>query len=54
MTSIRCPGFFTPDVLNTKHPAVNALWTIESWEAWDARHAAGDAQEKLIKTAEFY
>ena len=47
-------GFFTPDVLNTKHPAVNALWTIQSWEAWDARQQRGDAQEKLIKTADFY
>ena len=47
-------GFFTPDVLNTKHPVVRALWTIQSWEAWDARHERGDAQEKLIKTADFY
>jgi hypothetical protein len=50
----RISGFFTPDVLNTTHPAVRALWTIQSWEAWDARHTRGTPLEKLRKTAEFY
>ncbi len=50
----RISGFFTPDVLNTTHPSVNALWTIDSWETWDARHSRGTPAEKLVKTAEFY
>jgi len=50
----RLSGFFTPDVLNTSHPSVNALWTIDSWETWDARHSRGTPTEKLIKTSEFY
>lgn len=50
----RISGFFTPDVLNTSHPAVRALWTISSWDTWDARHTRGTAEERLRKTAEFY
>jgi hypothetical protein len=50
----RISGFFTPDVLNTSHPAVTALWTIDSWETWDKRHARGTPTERLIKTSEFY
>lgn len=47
-------GLFVPDVVNTTHPAINVLWTLDSWEAWDARHARGTAEERLIKTHEFY
>ena len=50
----RISGFFTPDVLNTSHPAVTALWTIDSWETWDKRHSRGTPTERLIKTSEFY
>ena len=45
----RISGFFTPDVLNTSHPAVRALWTLSSWETWDgAAHTwdrRGEASE---------
>ncbi len=50
----RLSGYFVPDVLNTTHPAVNILWTMGTWEAWDGRWARGTPEERLIKTHEFF
>ena len=47
-------GFFVPDVLNTTHPGVRILWTLGSWETWGNRHSRGTAEERLIKTFEFF
>ncbi len=47
-------GFFVPDVLNTSHPSVRILWTLGSWETWGNRHSRGTAEERLIKTFEFF